>query len=103
MWKANKPELVEPALLESLERLQMEYVDLYLIQLPVAFERDNSFDTIKVTKDGLVCLEATNHINVWKVGGINNNNTNNKPNKCPPPAQPTREATSAKRTEYAAS
>ncbi|XP_020717177.1 alcohol dehydrogenase [NADP(+)] isoform X2 [Ceratitis capitata] len=63
---ANKPELVEPALLESLERLQMEYVDLYLIQLPVAFERDNSFDTIKVTKDGLVCLEATNHINVWK-------------------------------------
>ncbi len=35
---ANKPELVEPYLRKSLERLQLQYLDLYLIHWPVAYQ-----------------------------------------------------------------
>ncbi|XP_011189099.2 aldo-keto reductase family 1 member A1 [Zeugodacus cucurbitae] len=63
---ANKPELVETALLQSLNNLQLEYVDLYLIQLPVALVYDESFEVIKRQKNGLVCFENTDHVLVWQ-------------------------------------
>ncbi|XP_011201015.1 aldo-keto reductase family 1 member A1 [Bactrocera dorsalis] len=63
---ANKPEFVETAMLQSLHNLQLDYIDLYLIQLPVTLMHDESFEVIKRQKDGLVCLDNTDHILVWK-------------------------------------
>lgn len=54
-------------MLQSLNNLQLEFIDLYLIQLPITLMHDESFEVIKRQKDGLVCLDNTDHILVWKV------------------------------------
>ena len=44
LWNnAHQPEDVLPALRQSLEKLQLDYLDLYLIHWPVAFKKDVFF------------------------------------------------------------
>src|ERR1700683_2728879 len=45
LWKSNhRPERVEPAFQASLERLRLEYLDLYLIHTPYAFQPGDEQD-----------------------------------------------------------
>lgn len=62
----NRPELVEKELNESLKRLQLSYVDLYLIHVPFAFKASKEKDA-----DGNWVLDTTtDHIAIWKVNTI---------------------------------
>jgi alcohol dehydrogenase (NADP+) len=45
LWNTNhRPERVEPAFEESLNRLRLEYLDLYLIHTPFAFQAGDEQD-----------------------------------------------------------
>jgi len=45
LWNSNhRPERVEPAFLASLERLRLDYLDLYLIHTPFAFQPGDDQD-----------------------------------------------------------
>lgn len=52
----------------QLNRLQMSYVDLYLIHVPFGFKCDPEKLTPMVDKDGNYVLDMeTNHVATWKV------------------------------------
>ncbi|WP_348257513.1 aldo/keto reductase, partial [Salmonella enterica] len=58
------PEVLEPARLKTLADLQMEYLDLYLMHWPYAFERgDNPFPK---NADGTVRYDSTHYKETWK-------------------------------------
>jgi len=64
LWNTNhRPERVAPAFEESLKRLQVDYLDLYLIHTPFAFqpgdEQDPRDDKGRVIYDRGVTLEET--------------------------------------------
>src|SRR5271155_2252754 len=45
LWNTHhRPELVKPAFEASLKKLQLDYVDLYLIHTPFAFQPGDEFD-----------------------------------------------------------
>jgi alcohol dehydrogenase (NADP+) len=45
LWNSNhRPERVEPAFEASLDRLQLDYLDLYLIHTPFAFQPGDEYD-----------------------------------------------------------
>lgn len=60
--EAIQADLVEGALNESLQSLQLEYVDLYLVHSPIWMKKD------KVT--GKSVPSDTDHLSVWKVSCI---------------------------------
>ena len=62
----NRPEGVSKYLKKSLEALQVDYLDLYLIHVPFSFvDVDNDAHPIK---DGKIMLDkSTNHVATWKV------------------------------------
>nr|CAD7395654.1 unnamed protein product [Timema cristinae] len=52
---------------KSLERLQLEYVDLYMVHMPFGFLPDQSGESPAVQQDGSFVLDMnTDHITVWK-------------------------------------
>lgn len=64
LWNTNhRPERVEPAFKESLRKLQLDYLDLYLIHTPFAFQAGDDQDPRdqdgKVIYDGGVTLLET--------------------------------------------
>jgi alcohol dehydrogenase (NADP+) len=67
----NRPEGVEKYIKKSLSKLQLDYLDLYLVHVPFAyFERGDEIHPRK--EDGSMLLDkTTNHVAVWKVNLFN--------------------------------
>jgi len=64
---AMKPEKVRRFLNQSLKKLQMDYVDLYLIHTPIGVEGKNDTDFFPLDDQGRLSLDLnTDIIAVWK-------------------------------------
>ena len=64
----NRPDKVEHFLKLSLEALKLDYVDLYLIHLPVGFVGKNDKDLYPVDENRRAILDKTTDlVALWKV------------------------------------
>lgn len=64
----NKPSEVETYLKLSLERLGLDYLDMYLIHMPYAFVKQANAYAAAVNDDGTYQLEMdTDPVAIWKV------------------------------------
>lgn len=65
---AMHPERVELFMKKSLENLQLDYVDLYLIHCPIGMPYNDGNPTPSVDEKGNFILEGkTDHAAIWKV------------------------------------
>lgn len=66
LWNnSHKPELVKKAFEQTLEELDLEYLDLYLIHWPVAFDGD--LNTLLPVENDVVKLDLqTSLVDTWK-------------------------------------
>ncbi|KAL0143412.1 NADP-dependent oxidoreductase domain-containing protein [Mucor lusitanicus] len=64
LWNnSHRPDLVEKALEVSLANLQLEYLDLYLMHWPVAFQPSKS--NFPKTEDGKIALDSTSFVDTY--------------------------------------
>ena len=62
------PDRVETFMKKSLENLQLDYVDLYLVHFPVGFKCDESTLRPKLDdKNQMIPESKTDHLGIWKV------------------------------------
>lgn len=65
LWNTfHKTELVEPALRTTLENLQLDYLDLYLVHWPIAFIEGG--DLRPTNPDGTFIFSDTDYLDAWK-------------------------------------
>ncbi len=65
-FHANRATSVEKYLKASLENLQLDYIDLYLIHAPFAFKDGDDF--FPKDEAGKLILDlTTDHVSLWKV------------------------------------
>ncbi|XP_039965022.1 aldo-keto reductase family 1 member A1-like [Bactrocera neohumeralis] len=63
----NRPHEVEDTLKESLKKLKLDYVDLYLVEAPFAIKMENE-EVFKRDSAGNALLEeATDHVAIWEI------------------------------------
>ncbi|XP_046548527.1 aldo-keto reductase family 1 member B1-like [Haliotis rubra] len=66
LWNTfHRPDLVEAAMKESLQRLGLSYVDLYLIHWPVGFKEDTG-ESFPKDADGTFSLSDADYLDTWK-------------------------------------
>ncbi|XP_046368340.1 1,5-anhydro-D-fructose reductase-like isoform X2 [Haliotis rufescens] len=66
LWNTfHRPDLVEGAMKDSLERLGLSYVDLYLMHWPVAFKEDTG-ESMPKDADGILILSDADYLDTWK-------------------------------------
>lgn len=65
LWNTfHKPDLVEPALKQTLANLGLDYLDLYLIHWPVGYKEGESL--FPRNADGSVVLSDVDYLDTWK-------------------------------------
>jgi alcohol dehydrogenase (NADP+) len=66
VWNTNhRPERVEPAFAASLERLGLEYLDLYLIHTPFAFQPGDDQDA-RDQNGNVICDHGVTLLDTWR-------------------------------------
>ncbi|CAK8681086.1 unnamed protein product [Clavelina lepadiformis] len=66
LWcNSHKPEDVRPALMKTLESLQLEYLDLYLIHWPMGFQKRGT-EAFPKDENGKVLFDDTDYVDTWK-------------------------------------
>ncbi|XP_052049283.1 prostaglandin-E(2) 9-reductase-like [Apodemus sylvaticus] len=60
----HRPELVQPCLEQSLKKLQLDYVDLYLIHFPVSMKPGN--DLIPTDENGELLFDTVDLCDTWE-------------------------------------
>lgn len=64
----NRPSDVEKFIKLSLQRLGLEYIDLYLVHMPFAFIPDKDSSASTINEDGTYVLDLeSDPVAVWKV------------------------------------
>ncbi|CAG9765114.1 unnamed protein product [Ceutorhynchus assimilis] len=67
LWcNAMSPKSVEPALKKTLSNFGLDYLDLYLIHWPMAFEASEGGDFYPLSQNGKVKFSNTDYIDTWK-------------------------------------
>jgi len=67
LWCTNhSPEHVEPSLRKSLKDLQLDYLDLYLIHMPISLEHRETGEFVPKKEDGTVSEVHVPLIETWK-------------------------------------
>ncbi|XP_068626096.1 aldo-keto reductase family 1 member B1-like [Battus philenor] len=65
LWNTfHRPDLVRGALLKTLENLNLEYVDLYLIHWPQAYKEDG--ELFPVDESGKIQFSDVDYVDTWK-------------------------------------
>ncbi|XP_066249489.1 1,5-anhydro-D-fructose reductase-like [Euwallacea similis] len=63
----NRPSEVECFLKLSLKKLQLEYIDLYLMHMPFSFHLNETTMAPLINKDGTFSLDPVDFVETWKV------------------------------------
>jgi hypothetical protein len=64
----NRAESVEKYIKKSLNALQLNYVDLYLVHIPIGFQEKGDDNLWPMDENGTVLIDkSTDHISLWKV------------------------------------
>ncbi|XP_050296681.1 1,5-anhydro-D-fructose reductase-like [Anthonomus grandis grandis] len=63
----NRPSDVERFLNLSLEKLQLSYVDLYLMHMPFSFHLNEATMAPLINEDGSFSLDLVDYVDTWKV------------------------------------
>lgn len=58
---------MERFLNESLQKLQLDYVDLYLMHMPFSFHLNEVSMSPLVNEDGTFSLDVVDFVDTWKV------------------------------------
>ncbi|XP_054259563.1 1,5-anhydro-D-fructose reductase-like isoform X2 [Macrosteles quadrilineatus] len=61
----NRPNDVKIYCTKSLQSLQLEYLDLYLVHMPFTFKPDDTGEAPAKHNDGTFVLEETDHKEIW--------------------------------------
>ncbi|XP_066595548.1 aldo-keto reductase family 1 member B1-like [Prorops nasuta] len=65
LWNTfHRPDLVEPAIKETLKNLQLDHLDLYLIHWPFGYKEDD--ELFPKDSNGLPLLSDVDYIDTWK-------------------------------------